>query len=80
MRYARTLQLPDFAHFQLVDLRAEMKKLETFDTMQVVKREADNQRLKKYLEECKNGFFPTVQPTPAHGMTENIVIIQLKFV
>lgn len=48
-----------------------MKKLETFDTMEVVKRQKDNQRLKKHLEECKNGFYPTVQPTPAHGKTKS---------
>lgn len=37
--------------------------------MQVVKKQKDNQRLKKHLEECRNGFYPTVQPTPAQGMT-----------
>lgn len=45
-----------------------MQKLEMFDIMQVVKRKKDNQRLKKHLEECKNGLHSTVQPTPAHGM------------
>ncbi|TWW76122.1 olfactomedin-4-like [Takifugu flavidus] len=52
---------------QLKDLRAEMQNLETFDTMQVVKRQEENKRLKKHLQECTNGFYPTVQPTPAHG-------------
>lgn len=48
-----------------------MQKLEMFDIMQVVKRKKDNQRLKKHLEECKNGFHSTVQPTPAHGVNSN---------
>ncbi|XP_003439599.1 olfactomedin-4 [Oreochromis niloticus] len=53
---------------QLQDLREEMQELETFDTMQVVKRQQANQRLKRDLEQCKNGLHPTHQPTePPHG-------------
>ncbi|XP_030587920.1 olfactomedin-4-like [Archocentrus centrarchus] len=53
---------------RLQDLREEMQELETFDTMQVVKRQQANQRLRRDLEQCKNGLHPTQQPTkPPHG-------------
>ncbi|XP_038560911.1 olfactomedin-4-like [Micropterus salmoides] len=53
---------------QLKNLRAEMQKLETYDTMQVVKGHRDNERLNSELEMCKNGPLPTTQPTqPLHG-------------
>ncbi|XP_010753690.3 olfactomedin-4 [Larimichthys crocea] len=53
---------------QLEDLRAEMMELEVYDTMQVVLRQQDNRRLRRDLEQCKNGLHPTTQPTrPPHG-------------
>lgn len=53
---------------QLVDLRAEMQELETYDTMQVVKRQQDNKRLRRDLDQCRNGPHPTIHPTqPPHG-------------
>ncbi|KAE8295792.1 Olfactomedin-4 [Larimichthys crocea] len=53
---------------QLEDLRAEMMELEAYDTMQVVLRQQDNRRLRRDLEQCKNGLHPTTQPTrPPHG-------------
>ncbi|XP_044049589.1 olfactomedin-4-like [Siniperca chuatsi] len=53
---------------QLEDISAEMQELETYDTMQVVKRQQDNHRLKRDLDQCKNGFHPSTQPTqPPHG-------------
>ncbi|XP_041794831.1 olfactomedin-4-like [Chelmon rostratus] len=53
---------------ELDDLRAEMQELETYDTMQVVKREKDNQRLKRDLDQCRDGLQPTTLPTqPPHG-------------
>lgn len=48
---------------QLENLKAEMQELEKYDTMQVVRRQQDNHRLKKDLDNCKNGFHPTTQPT-----------------
>ncbi|XP_076589265.1 olfactomedin-4-like [Chaetodon auriga] len=53
---------------ELDDLRAEMQELETYDTMQVVKRQNDNQRLKRDLDQCRNEHQPTTQPPePPHG-------------
>ncbi|XP_076589562.1 olfactomedin-4-like [Chaetodon auriga] len=53
---------------ELDDLRAEMQELETYDTMQVVKRQQDNQNLKRDLDQCRNGLYPTAQPTEQpHG-------------
>ncbi|XP_051239200.1 olfactomedin-4-like [Dicentrarchus labrax] len=53
---------------QLKDLKEEMQQLETYDTLQVVKRQQDNSRLKRDLDQCKNGHHPTTQPTqPPHG-------------
>ncbi|XP_070827951.1 olfactomedin-4-like [Chaetodon trifascialis] len=53
---------------ELVDLTAEMQELETYDTMQVVKRQNDNRRLRRDLDHCRNGHQPTTQPTePPHG-------------
>nr|XP_046251460.1 olfactomedin-4-like [Scatophagus argus] len=48
---------------KLDDLRAEMRELEIYDTMQVVKRQQDNQRLKKNLDQCRSGFQATSQST-----------------
>ncbi|KAM7414046.1 hypothetical protein PAMA_019050 [Pampus argenteus] len=51
---------------QLRNLRAEMTKLEMYDTLQVVKRQQANERLKRDLDQCKN--HPITQPTqPPHG-------------
>lgn len=53
---------------QLEGLRAQMVELETYDTMQVVKRQQENQRLKRALDTCRNGVDPTSQPTlPPHA-------------
>ncbi|XP_051239223.1 olfactomedin-4 [Dicentrarchus labrax] len=53
---------------QLDDMKAEMQQLETYDTMQVVKRQQDNKRLLKDLDQCRNGPQPTAKPTqPPHG-------------
>lgn len=48
---------------RLEALRAEMEELEKYDTMQVVKRQQDNQRLKQALDQCRDGVHPTSQPT-----------------
>ncbi|XP_028305740.1 olfactomedin-4-like [Gouania willdenowi] len=48
---------------QLEDLVIEMKELEQFDTMHVVKMEATNQRLTKSLENCKHEKLIMTQPT-----------------
>ncbi|KAM7396302.1 hypothetical protein PAMP_019351 [Pampus punctatissimus] len=54
---------------QLEDLRAEMTALEKYDTLQVVKRQQANERLKRDLDQCKNGHHTTTQPTqPPHGI------------
>ncbi|XP_070828065.1 olfactomedin-4-like [Chaetodon trifascialis] len=53
---------------ELDDLRAEMQELETYDTMQVVKRQQENQNLKRDLDLCRTGLHPSTQPTlPPHG-------------
>lgn len=53
---------------QLQDLRAEMQELQVYDTMEVVKRQQDNRRLRRDLDTCKNGLHPTTQPIqPPHG-------------
>ncbi|XP_015248970.1 PREDICTED: olfactomedin-4-like [Cyprinodon variegatus] len=53
---------------QLEDVKKEMEELEAFDTMQVVKRQQANQRLKRDLDRCKNnGVHPTTQPTQPTG-------------
>ncbi|KAM4733987.1 olfactomedin-4-like [Anableps anableps] len=55
---------------QLEDVKGEMEELEKFDTMQVVKRQQANQRLKRDLDQCRNnGVPPTVQPTQPTGGT-----------
>ncbi|XP_075996765.1 olfactomedin-4-like [Genypterus blacodes] len=55
---------------QLQDLQAEMKQMEIYDTMQVVKRQQTNQRLKRDLAQCRTSEdHPTTMPTqPAHGV------------
>ncbi|KAM6946025.1 olfactomedin-4 [Aplochiton taeniatus] len=47
----------------------EMRQLEKgFDTMQVVKRQDANSRLRRDLEQCRNGHHPTEPPPPTqHG-------------
>ncbi|XP_074487767.1 olfactomedin-4 [Sebastes fasciatus] len=53
---------------QLEDLRAEMQELETYDTMQMVKTQQANQRLKRDLDQCKTGLDPSAEPTqPPRG-------------
>ncbi|GAA6221232.1 olfactomedin-4-like [Lates japonicus] len=53
---------------QLEDLKAEMQELVKYDTMQVVKSKQANQRLKRDLDQCRNGPHSTIQPTqPQHG-------------
>lgn len=52
---------------QLDDLKAEMQDLETYDTMEVVKKHQENQLLKKNLNSCKIGPRPTFQPPLPHG-------------
>ncbi|XP_004086306.1 olfactomedin-4 [Oryzias latipes] len=52
----------------LQELKEGLADLEHFDTMQVVKRQQVNQRLKKDLDQCRNGLQPTVMPTqPKEG-------------
>nr|XP_046251467.1 olfactomedin-4-like [Scatophagus argus] len=51
---------------KLEDLRVEMQELETYDTMQVVKRQQNNLRLKKDLDQCRNGH-QNIQSTPLPG-------------
>ncbi|KAM3870024.1 olfactomedin-4-like [Diretmus argenteus] len=53
---------------QLQNLREEMQQIEVYDSMKVVTTQKANIRLKRDLEQCKNGHHPTTQPTqPAHG-------------
>ncbi|KAF7654174.1 hypothetical protein LDENG_00072920 [Lucifuga dentata] len=63
---------------QLQELQAEMQELEIYDTMQVVKRQEANQRLKRDLDQCRNSVHPTskpIQPTLGvcpHGQFVNV--------
>ncbi|KAG7281554.1 hypothetical protein CRUP_007588, partial [Coryphaenoides rupestris] len=49
---------------KLQDIQGEMKQLEAFDTMQGVKRELANKRLKRDLDQCKDehSLIPTDTP------------------
>ncbi|KAM9352047.1 olfactomedin-4-like [Symphorus nematophorus] len=47
---------------QMEDMKAEMQKLESYDSMQVVRRQQDNKRLKRDLDHCRNGLLPPTQP------------------
>ncbi|KAM9376601.1 olfactomedin-4-like [Pholidichthys leucotaenia] len=72
------LQLTTNATQQLEILREEMLEMEKFDTMQVVKRQQANQRLKRDLDKCRSGLHPTPKPTEhpqgscPHGLFLNI--------
>ncbi|KAK5599907.1 hypothetical protein CRENBAI_013757 [Crenichthys baileyi] len=55
---------------QLENIKKEMDELEKFDTMQVVKRQQANQRLKRDLDQCRNnGVHPPNRPTQPTGRT-----------
>lgn len=63
---------------QLKGLRGEMGELEAYDSMQVVKRQQDNRRLTRDLQECRTGHQHIVQPTRRprgacpHGKFDNV--------
>lgn len=48
---------------QLEALRGEMEQLQAYDSMQVVKRQQDNRRLTRDLQQCRTGHQHLVQPT-----------------
>ncbi|XP_033487202.2 olfactomedin-4-like [Epinephelus lanceolatus] len=48
---------------QLEEMRVEMQELETYDTMQVMKTQQDNQRMMKDLNQCKTGHHSIAKPT-----------------
>ncbi|XP_032443040.1 olfactomedin-4 [Xiphophorus hellerii] len=61
---------------QLENVKEEMEELEKFDTMQVVKRQQANQRLKRDLDQCRNNeVIPTIQPAQPIGGTCRLVNI-----
>ncbi|XP_035980878.1 olfactomedin-4 [Fundulus heteroclitus] len=56
-------QLSEDMAQKLEDVKEEMVELEKFDTMQVVKRQQANQRLKRDLDQCmNNGVHGTIKP------------------
>ncbi|XP_068168775.1 olfactomedin-4-like isoform X2 [Antennarius striatus] len=63
---------------QLEDLKEEMEEMEMFDTLQVVKGQQDNQRLKRDLDQCRHDLQPSIHPTRRperdcpHGDFKNI--------
>ncbi|XP_026221978.1 olfactomedin-4-like isoform X2 [Anabas testudineus] len=63
---------------QLKELNAEMKGLEKYDTMEIVKSRQRNQHLQRDLNQCRKGFHPTNKPTQPplvrcpHGQFFNI--------
>ncbi|XP_017284369.1 olfactomedin-4-like [Kryptolebias marmoratus] len=72
-------RLSDDTAQKLEDVQEEMQELETFDAMQVVKKQQVNQRLKRDLDRCKNGgLHPIPQPTEPteetcpHGQLLNV--------
>jgi len=62
---------------QLQDIKGEMEQLEAFDTMQVVKRELANKRLKRDLDQCKDEHSLIPTDTPAHGMSLTVTKLTL---
>lgn len=53
---------------QISTIKSGLRALEAYDTLQVIKREQTNQRLKRDLEQCKNGPQATALPTrPPHA-------------
>lgn len=53
---------------QISSVRAELQELQSYDTLQMIKRDQINQRLKRDLDHCRNGLHPTAPPTlPSHG-------------
>ncbi|XP_029992087.1 olfactomedin-4 isoform X2 [Sphaeramia orbicularis] len=52
---------------QIMHIKEELKDLQELDTMEVVKRQQANQRLKRDLDQCRNGLrtkAPTTSPPP----------------
>ncbi|XP_026094600.1 olfactomedin-4-like [Carassius auratus] len=47
---------------QLDDMKNTMVELEKFDSMQVIKKDRENKRVKRDLEQCKNELKATPQP------------------
>ncbi|XP_043083297.1 olfactomedin-4 [Puntigrus tetrazona] len=47
---------------QLEDMKDTMGELEEFDNMQMIKKDRENQRVKRGLEECKNKLKATLPP------------------
>ncbi|XP_051739423.1 olfactomedin-4-like isoform X1 [Ctenopharyngodon idella] len=47
---------------QLDDMKDTMEELEKFDNMQVIKKERENQRIKRELEQCKEEIKATAPP------------------
>ncbi|KTF78107.1 hypothetical protein cypCar_00038111 [Cyprinus carpio] len=47
---------------QLDDMKATMAELEKFDNMQVIKKDRENQLVKRDLEQCKNDLKATLPP------------------
>uniref|UniRef100_A0A8C2FBT4 Olfactomedin-4-like n=1 Tax=Cyprinus carpio TaxID=7962 RepID=A0A8C2FBT4_CYPCA len=64
---------------QLEDMKNTMVELEKFDNMQVIKKDRENQRVKRDLEQCKNELKATLPPPtvpPRHcglGQMVNVV-------
>ncbi|KAJ3595860.1 hypothetical protein NHX12_002272 [Muraenolepis orangiensis] len=53
---------------KLQDIKAELQQLEHFDTMETVRRQQTNVRLKRELDQCKNGDLDLIPPvTTAPG-------------
>ncbi|XP_016113789.1 olfactomedin-4-like [Sinocyclocheilus grahami] len=61
---------------QLEDMKDTMAELEKFDNMQVIKKDRENQRVKRDLEQCKNELKATLPPPivpPGHcGLGEMV--------
>ncbi|XP_053176032.1 olfactomedin-4-like [Scomber japonicus] len=69
MTSQRHQQLTTDTTEQLKELRDKMAELQEYDTMQVVKRQQANQRLKRDLDQCKNEHQPIPHPTqPPQGI------------
>ncbi|KAK7892018.1 hypothetical protein WMY93_023981 [Mugilogobius chulae] len=53
---------------QISAIKTKLQKMEAFDTMQVIKKDQTNQRLRRDLDQCMNGLHTKAPPTlPSHG-------------
>lgn len=60
---------------KLEDMKDTMAELEKFDNMLVIKKDRENQRVKRDLEQCKNELKATLPPPTVSPGTLTIPIV-----